>query len=105
MGPTIRCPRIAFNGFGRGIGKNELRNLVDQFNKNFSTAATGKRTTRDQVIPTLLLPQNFDNGDNYFSQDVRLSRLITIRENFKLTLIGEIQHSQYLEPRRLWRVA
>jgi len=83
-------PGVAFNGFGRGVGKNELRNLVDQFNKNFSTAATGKRTTRDQVIPALFLPPNFDNGDNYFSQDVRLSRLITIRENFKLTLIGEV---------------
>ena len=41
------------------------------------------------MIPFIYLPDNFSNGDPFFSQDIRLTRLITIRENVKLSLIAE----------------
>jgi hypothetical protein len=50
---------------------------------------TGKRTTRDQVIPAITLPADFDNGDTFFSQDLRLTRLIRLRERAQLEVIGE----------------
>jgi hypothetical protein len=35
------------------------------------------------------LPDKFSSGDPFFSQDVRLTRIIAIRENVRLSLIAE----------------
>lgn len=82
-------PGASFRNFGRGLDKNQVRSLVDQYNKTLPTAVTGKRTVRDQVIPTINLPADFDNGDTFISQDLRLTRVIRIREKVELQLIGE----------------
>jgi len=86
---TSLLPGVEFNSFGRSLGATELRNLIKQFNTTLPTSVSGKRTTRDQVIPSIYLPSKFDNGDNYFSQDIRLQRTISLTEKVKLTLIGE----------------
>ncbi len=39
--------------------------------------------------PLIFLPASFSNGDPFFSQDIRLTRLINIREGVKLSLIAE----------------
>ncbi len=49
----------------------------------------GARTPQNQVIPLIYLPENFSNGDPFFSQDVRLTRVVMIREKVKLSLIAE----------------
>ena len=82
-------PGATFRGFGRNISKSDVISLVADYNKNLATAVTGKRTVRDQVIPTITLPANFDNGDTFISQDIRLTRVIAIREKVNLQLIGE----------------
>ncbi len=87
---TVILPGMSYRGFGRGVDADGIRTMVDQWNKTFPTAVTGKRTTRDQVIPTITLPANFENGDTFFSQDLRLTRLIKIRERTQLELIGEV---------------
>ena len=87
---TVILPGMSYRGFGRGVDADDIRTMVDQWNKTFPTAVTGKRTTRDQVIPTITLPANFENGDTFFSQDLRLTRLIKIRERTQLELIGEV---------------
>jgi hypothetical protein len=91
---TLILPGATFRGFGRGLSKNRLRELVDQYNKTFRQLAGNgidfKRTTRDQVIPAITLPANFDSGDTFFSQDVRLTRSIRFTEQAQLQLIGEV---------------
>jgi hypothetical protein len=37
----------------------------------------------------ITLPANFDNGDNFLSQDLRLTRMIRFREKATLSLIAE----------------
>ena len=86
-------PGIPWNGFGRGTSADDIRKAVDQYNASLPTpdinAANKKRTPLNQVIPIIKLPDNFSNGDQFFSQDVRLTRVIAIREKIKLSLIGE----------------
>lgn len=86
---TLILPGATYRNFGRGLSNSELRQLVDQYNKTLPTAVTGKRTVRDQVIPSINLPSDFNNGDTFISQDLRLTRLIKIREQVQLELIGE----------------
>lgn len=74
------------NRFNRGLGKEDLRRAVDSFNQNFA----GRRTPRNQHIPRITLPTDYEFGDNYLTQDLRLSRTFAFREKYKLTLIGEV---------------
>jgi hypothetical protein len=73
------------NQFNRGLGKEDLRGLVDEFNKNYA----GKRDARGRPIPWITLPANFEFGDRLLTHDLRLSRLFVFGERWGLTLIGE----------------
>jgi hypothetical protein len=79
-------PGIRENQFNRGLGKHDLARLVEEFNRDLA----GKRTPRNQPIPLITLPADYEFGDNYVTQDLRLSRAFVFREKFKLIVIGEV---------------
>jgi hypothetical protein len=109
----ILLPGIAWDGFGRGASAQDIRDAVDRYNTDVraraklmpATATAAQkaactlfigadqyclpRTPQNQVIPLVKLPDNFSSGDPFFSQDIRLTRLISIREKVKLSLIAE----------------
>lgn len=87
---TFILPGMSYRGFGRGTDAAELRNLVAQYNQIYPTSVTGKRTTRDQVVPFINLPAEFDHGDTFHSHDVRVTRTIRITEQAQLQIIGEV---------------
>jgi hypothetical protein len=87
---TLMLPGASYRSFGRNLSQSALRNLVEQYNKTYPTAVTGKRTVRDQVIPAITLPAQFDNGDTFISQDLRLARSFQIGEKVQLEIIGEV---------------
>jgi hypothetical protein len=75
---------MEFNGFGRSSDADDIRRLVDQFNKTMPTSVTGMGTPQNQVVPTITLPAAFSNGDTFFSTDVRLTRVFSIKERITL---------------------
>jgi hypothetical protein len=80
-------PGTKENQFNRGLGKDDLARLVDQFNQQFA----GKRTTGGQVAPRLTLPASYSFDHNFFTQDLRLSRTFFLgTERLRLTLLGEV---------------
>jgi hypothetical protein len=83
---VFALPGVQWNSFGRDIGVDDLKNLVDQYNQT----QAGKITPRNQTYPRITLPADFDNGDTFVSQDLRLARIIRIKENTQLQLIGEV---------------
>lgn len=109
----LTLPGIPWNKFGRGADADDIRYGVERHNADViarakpvpanATAAQiaqctifvegqrmcGARTPQNQVIPLIFLPANFDNGDPFFSQDLRLTRLITVREKLRISLIAE----------------
>jgi len=109
----IILPGIKWNEFGRGADANDIRGAVSRYNAEVislakplppnATAAQraactlfvdgqqmcGARTPQNQVRPLIFLPASFSNGDPFFSQDIRLTRLINIRERIKISLIAE----------------
>lgn len=109
----LLLPGIPWNAFGRGLNADHIRSAVERYNADIISRAKpvpanattaqinnctlfvngvrmcGVRTPQNQVYPLIKLPDNFANGDPFFSQDVRVTRLIKIRERVSLSLIFE----------------
>ena len=81
-----QLPGIQVNGINRGLGKADLEKAVQAFNQQFA----GQRTSRGQQIPSLALPQNYEFGDSFMAQDIRISKRFEFRERYKLTISTEI---------------
>lgn len=78
-------PGTTVNDFDRGLGKEDLRRLVSQFNSIYA----GKRDAKGAVIRPIVLPSRFAFGDSFSTQDLRLSREFHIGDSWRLSLIGE----------------
>ena len=79
-------PGTKVNQFNRGLGKDDLRRLVDEFNQTFA----GGQDAQENFIPPIPLPSKFEFGDAFLTQDLRLSREFTLHERWRMTLIGEV---------------
>ena len=99
---TTPLPGTYYNSFGRSIDADKLRELVRLYNEDIErrtrtvigpdgvAVRVRPRTNKDEVLNPIVLPDKFDSGDDFFAQDVRLTRMITFREKYKLSLIGEV---------------
>jgi hypothetical protein len=109
----LLLPGIPWNSFGRGKDADDIRAAVEIYNADViarakplpanptaaqtaactlfvnGTRMCGVRTPQNQVYPLVKLPDNFSNGDPFYSQDLRLTRIIAIREKVRLSLIAE----------------
>jgi len=78
-------PGTRVNQFNRGLGKGDLRRLVDKFNRTYA----GKQDAQGGDIPPITLPSKFEFGDSFLTQDLRLSRDFVFHVRWRMTLIGE----------------
>jgi hypothetical protein len=84
---TTAIPGVDFNCFNYGCDDGDLTSAVTQFNQQYA----GRRDARGQVIPQLTLPAAFEFGDNFSSQDVRVTKTFTLgRDAHKLALFVEV---------------
>lgn len=83
QGDTL--PGLRENTLGRGVGKDEFIALVEQFNTNFA----GKMVPNGATIGRVTLPSDFDFGDNFLSQDVRLSKAFKFKERYTTSIFIE----------------
>ncbi|MEK7830463.1 MAG: hypothetical protein AAB401_05210, partial [Acidobacteriota bacterium] len=79
-------PGLDWNCFNRGCGKDDLRNAVAAWNTKYPA---GSRDARGSAIPQLTLPSDFEFGDNFSSQDVRVTKKFTFKENKTLAIFAE----------------
>jgi hypothetical protein len=78
-------PGLSFNCLNRGCGTADLQQAVANWNQNYA----GKRDALGKTIPAVVLPQQYALGDNFSSQDVRLTKTFHYRERYKLSLFAE----------------
>ena len=71
--------------------KERLEQGVAAWNRAYPDLANGQRprTARGQTIPKLSLPANYSFGDNFSSQDIRVTRTFLFRERYKLNVFAE----------------
>jgi hypothetical protein len=110
----LLLPGIEWNSFGRGVNAAMIRNAVERYNANVvamskplpANATNTQRSTcqlflptgeqrcsfrspQNQAYPYIKLPDNFINGDTFYSQDLRITRQIRITERVSLNIIAE----------------
>jgi hypothetical protein len=78
-------PGTSVNLFNRRLGKADLRQLANEFNGTYA----GNKDAQGNFIPAITLPSQFEFGDAFLTQDLRLSRDFVWRDRWRMTLIGE----------------
>lgn len=79
-------PGTTYGEFNFSGGKSKLVSAVNQFNQTYA----GHLSPLGVPIPQIVLPSNFNFGDNFSSQDLRLSRVFKFRERYEFTAFGEV---------------
>lgn len=79
-------PGTTYGEFNFGGGRSQLGAAVNQFNQNYA----GHLSPLGVPIPQVVLPSKFDFGDNFSSQDLRLSKIFKFRERYQFTAFGEV---------------
>ncbi len=97
-----------YNCFNRGCGKSDLATAVQNWNARFYPngpsvadsalpkdatcpfAVGDAKRTGCRTVPFLTLPASYELGDNFSSQDVRLTKSFTWKDHYKLSVFGEM---------------
>lgn len=80
-------PGTSVNQFNRGLNEADLARLVEHYNQEVA----GRPGPSGQTAPPLTLPTDYSFGDSFFTQDLRLSRTLTLgAERVRLVLFGEV---------------
>lgn len=83
---TTPIPGVDYNCFNRGCDKDDLARAVAAWNQNFA----GKVDARGTAIPTLTLPANYEFGDSFSSQDIRVTKKFTWKDHYSFSVFGEM---------------
>jgi hypothetical protein len=63
-------PELAINCLNRGCGSSDLQKAVADWNTTYA----GKKDALGKTIPQVVLPSQFSLGDNFNSQDIRVTK-------------------------------
>ncbi len=80
-------PGTTVNQFARDLDSADLANLVERYNSELA----GRPTAGGQTAPRLTLPATYSFDDNFFTQDLRVTRTFTFGpQGLRLLLIAEV---------------
>jgi hypothetical protein len=79
-------PGTTVNAFDRGLDELDLVRLVDDYNQRIA----GQPLCCHQTAPRVTLPLTYSFFDNFFTQDLRITRSFALAEGGRLTLFGEV---------------
>src|SRR5207302_10374271 len=79
-------PGLRPGGRKRGVGRSDFLQLVNQYNATLA----GKKDAQGTTIPALIVPTGFGFGDDFQSEDIRITKTFKIRERFNIQGIFEV---------------
>ncbi len=86
-GSNEPIPGLTYSCLNAGCGKSDLTNAVNAYN----TSIVGTKNAQGQTISSsIILPKNYQFGDPFYTQDFRLTKLFTIKERYKISILGEM---------------
>jgi hypothetical protein len=88
--PLLEILGKGYSGF---LSKSELADLVQQYNTKYAgtlTPAGQAGLSPNQRYPTITLPSDYQLGDVFSSQDLRLTKTFGLPSQTELRLIGEV---------------
>jgi hypothetical protein len=82
---TTPIPGVEYNCFNLACGEDDLAQAVSAFNQQFA----GRRDARNQAIAPVTLPASYELGDDFSSQDVRVTKTFNLRDT-KVAVFVEV---------------
>jgi hypothetical protein len=79
-------PGLKINDLGRGTSRTQFLQLVNTFNATLA----GKPDAAGATIKTLIVPANFTFGDDFQSEDIRITKTFKIRERMQVQGFFEV---------------
>jgi len=79
-------PGLKVNDLGRGTSRTQFLQLVNTFNATLA----GKTDAQGATIKTLIVPTNFTFGDDFQSEDIRITKTFKIRERMQVQGFFEV---------------
>jgi hypothetical protein len=73
-------PGLPINSLNRGTSRTEFLRLVG----NYNATMVGKTDANGNTISALVVPADFRFGDDFQSEDVRITKTIRIRERYQI---------------------
>ena len=86
--------RFALPGmqFDQFLSHGDLQRLVDQYNATYAgkpTPAGQVGITPGQIFPRITLPAHYNLGNDFTSQDIRLSKFFRLRDRYEFRITAE----------------
>jgi hypothetical protein len=86
-GTTEPLPGIGYGCLSAGCGKSTLAAAV----ANYNSKVVGTLNAEGQPITSsIILPQNYRLGAPTISQDFRLTKVFTVKERYKFSILAEM---------------
>jgi hypothetical protein len=79
-------PTGQYRCFAISCGKADLAAAVAAWNATYA----GTVTPNGKTVPSFVLPPRYSLGDPTISQDIRLTKIFTYKERYKLAVFGEV---------------
>ena len=82
-------PGVQYNGW---LSNSQLQNLVNQYNSTYAgkpTPAGAAGVSPGQTFPTVTLPSHYSLGNDFTSQDIRLTKIFRLKERYEFRIIAE----------------
>ena len=79
-------PGAAVNAFDRGLDQADLVRLVDAYNQQVAE----RSLCCGQTARRITLPAAYRFFDNFFTQDLRVTRVLTLGPHVRLAVFGEV---------------
>jgi hypothetical protein len=83
---TTPIPGVDYNCFNRGCGEEDLAQAVTAFNQRYA----GTRDARNQPIAGLTLPADYQLGDLFSSQDLRVTKTFNLQGQTRVAVFAEV---------------
>ena len=83
---TTPIPGVDYNCFNRGCDEEDLAAAVTAFNQQYA----GRPDARGVSVAALTLPSDFEFGDSFSSQDIRVTKTFGLPGESKVAVFVEV---------------
>lgn len=80
-------PGLAYGCLAASCGKAALQAAVNAYNSSIVGTKNAQGAT---ITSSIILPQNYEFGDPTLTQDFRLTKVFTVKERYRFTILGEM---------------
>ena len=87
-GALVAGARVQAVSLTTGLVRSRITPLKGEY--SFPSLMAGTKDAQGCAIPRLTVPANYSFGDNFQAVDLRLTRVFTFREHWRLSVIGEV---------------